>query len=158
MRIRNYIVENKDLFFDCLEKELCQNGISYVRISNEIHFQDQIIRLYDIELDKRAIINFMFSNISADERRILNSLKELQCAKKLSFEDIEIIINMQQSYENRPLIESLDTNHIKNNFYKSEELSIDNKYVREKNYQSMNKTIQKQQANRVNQKLKMYKK
>lgn len=159
MQIKNYIVDNRELFFDYLEKELCQNGISYVRIDNEIHFQNKIIRLYDIKLDKRSIINFMFSKINIEERRVLNSIKELQCAKRLGYEDIEIIINMQQSYENRPLIESLDTKHTKNIFYKPEDISNDiNQYNSEKSYHPMNKTMQKQQANRVNQKLKMYQK
>ena len=49
MRVRNFIIENRNLFMDTLEKELCIYGISYVRIDNEIHFLDQIIRFYDIQ-------------------------------------------------------------------------------------------------------------
>ena len=121
MKIRNYIVENYELLMDYLEKELCQNGISYVRIDNEIHFQDQIIRFYDIELDIEEIITWSFTKIEIEdpiERFVLNPMV---------FNNIELL---------------------------PEEKRFTNL---EKNYQSRNKFIQKQESNMVNQKLKRYK-
>lgn len=44
MVMKNYIVKNYKDIMDELERELCQNNISYVRIDNEIHFLDNIIR------------------------------------------------------------------------------------------------------------------
>ena len=121
MKIRNYIVENYQLLMDCLEKELCKNGISYVRIDNEIHFQNQIIRFYDIELDIKEIISWLFTKIEIEdpiERFVLNPMV---------FNNIELL---------------------------PEEKRFTNL---EKNYQSRNKFIQKQESNMVNQKLKRYK-
>lgn len=134
MQVKNYIVENRDLFFDYLEKELCQKGISYVRIENEIHYENKIIRLYDIELDKRMIISIMFNQIY-----------------------------IKQNYENELLIKCIDSglSNIENNGYYLKdvsEITTDNYLIKQKNYQAFNKKIQKQQANIVNQKLKMYKK
>lgn len=63
MIIRNYIVENYQLFIDSIEEELCKNGISYVRIDNEIHFLDRIIRFFDFEIHKEMIITWGFSKI-----------------------------------------------------------------------------------------------
>lgn len=48
---------------DCLEEDLCKFGISYVRIDNEIHFLDKIIRFFDFEVHKREIISWGFSKI-----------------------------------------------------------------------------------------------
>ena len=56
MKVKSYIVENYQLLMDYLEEELCKNGISYVRIDNEIHFLDQIIRFFDFEIDREMII------------------------------------------------------------------------------------------------------
>ena len=63
MKIKNYIVENYQLLMDSLEVDLCKMGISYVRIDNEIHFLDQIIRFFDFEVDIREIVAWGFSKI-----------------------------------------------------------------------------------------------
>lgn len=129
MQVKNYIVENRNLFFEYLEKELCQNGISYVRIDNEIHFEDQIIRLYDFELDKDSIILSAFNKIEV------------------------------QNYTNKILIEVIDSNLLERNFDYYKKCERDNFYnINEKNYQKINKRVQKQQSHKANQTLKMYKK
>lgn len=64
MKIRNYLVENYQLLMDFIEEELCKNGVSYVRIDNEIHFLDQIIRFFDFEVDKEIIVVWGFSKIT----------------------------------------------------------------------------------------------
>lgn len=66
MKVKNYIVENYQLLMDSIEEELCKKGISYVRIDNEIHFLDQIIRFLDFEVDKREIIAWGFSKIAVE--------------------------------------------------------------------------------------------
>lgn len=66
MKIRNFFVENREIFMDCLENELCKNGISYIKIDNEIHFLDQIIRLYDFKIDREIIIRIGFSNLEKE--------------------------------------------------------------------------------------------
>ena len=129
MKVKNYIIENRDLFFECLERELCQNGISYVRIKNEIHFQDQIIRLYDFELDKDSIIVCAF-----------NKMKE-----QLNINNMLIRITEINPFENNL------------NYYRNFK-NNNNDYINEKNYQKINKRVQKRQSNQVKQKLKMYKK
>lgn len=120
MKIKNYIVEDRELFFEYIEKELCKNGISYVRIDNEIHFQNQIIRLYDIEDDLEKIIRFAIGKLDLEKRetiRLINVLKNQR----------NILLENPETY-----------------------------YESERKYQRMNKNIQKQQSNRVNQKLKTY--
>lgn len=47
MEVRNILVPEKESFFNGLVKILGLNGISYVQVDNEIHFQDFIYRLYD---------------------------------------------------------------------------------------------------------------
>ena len=71
MKVKNYIVENCYVFIDELERELCKRGISYVRIDREIHFLDQIIRLYDFELDRDIIYSRLINEISLNKQNIL---------------------------------------------------------------------------------------
>lgn len=44
MNVKKYLVENSEYFMNELERQLCIQGISYVRIENEFHFNNQIIR------------------------------------------------------------------------------------------------------------------
>ena len=44
MNVQKYLVENSEYFMNELERELCIQGISYVRIENKFHFNNQIIR------------------------------------------------------------------------------------------------------------------
>lgn len=81
MKIRNYIVENYQILMDSLEEDLCKNGISYVRIDNEIHFLDQIIRFFDFEADKEMIITWGFSKIAFSE------IEDRFTLANLSFDD-----------------------------------------------------------------------
>lgn len=93
MKIRNYIVENYQFIMECLEEELCKNNISYVRIDNEIHFLDQIIRFYDFELDKKVIIQSQIfkPNIKIEELMVYvperNYIPEIKLEKVSRFKD-----------------------------------------------------------------------
>ena len=49
MNVKKYLVENSEYFMNELERELCIQGISYVRIENEFHFNNQIIRFFDFD-------------------------------------------------------------------------------------------------------------
>lgn len=49
MNVKKYLVENSWYFMNELERELCIQGISYVRIENEFHFNNQIIRFFDFD-------------------------------------------------------------------------------------------------------------
>lgn len=93
MKIKNYIVENYQLFMGYLEEELCKNSISYVRIDNEIHFLNQIIRFYDFELDKKEIIQSQIfkPNIKIEELMVYvperNYIPEIKLEKVSRFKD-----------------------------------------------------------------------
>ena len=93
MKIKNYIVENYQLFMGYLEEDLCKKGISYVRIDNEIHFLDQIIRFYDFELDKKVIIESQIfkPNIKKEELMVYvperNYIPEIKLERVSRFKD-----------------------------------------------------------------------
>ena len=55
MKIKTILTEQIDYTMDQIERYLCINQISYVRVDNEIHCQDLIIRFFDFEKDKREI-------------------------------------------------------------------------------------------------------
>ncbi len=48
-RVRNFIVQDLDLFLDVFERVLCREQISYVHVDNEIHCMDKILRFYDLK-------------------------------------------------------------------------------------------------------------
>lgn len=65
MEVKNILVEDKEKFLNGLLKILGLNGISYVQVDNEIHFQDFIYRLYDknssIDIsDEMAIVRVFY--------------------------------------------------------------------------------------------------
>lgn len=62
MNIKYFLTNEKTFILDLLEKELCINGISYVRIDNEVHFENNIIRVLDYVEDKRIIYNLVMNN------------------------------------------------------------------------------------------------
>ena len=130
MIVKNYIVENYREFIGELEKELCQKGISYVRIDNEIHFLDKIFRFFDFDIN-RHVIYIWFSMI--EEKKRQNGLIHLE--KYL-----------------------VDSNMIEDgyNFY-DQYLHKEQSHYQFNKYQSRNKKIQKSESNNVNQKLKKYK-
>ena len=94
IKVKNYIIENCYVFIDELERELCKRGISYVRIDREIHFLNQIIRLYDFELDRDIIYSRLINGISLKNQNILchelseciDFMPEKNNIKKLSYQ------------------------------------------------------------------------
>lgn len=129
MQVKNYIVENYRLLLDCLEMELCKNGISYVRIDNEIHFLDRIIRFYDMELDYYEIRNWILKKLINDHES-----KIKQC--KLDYDSI---------------FNSGRTRIDLSNFIPN---CKEGNYDLGNTYQHRNKYIKKQESHMVKQKLK----
>ncbi len=130
MIVKNYIVENYREFMDELEKELCQKGISYVRIDNEIHFLDTIIRFIDFDIDRKLI--YAWCSIIEYEKR-KNNLPHL--AEMLS----DDVINEKSC-----------------TFY-THDSHNESSYYGFKQYQTRNKKMQKYESQTVKQKLKKYK-
>lgn len=48
MKVKNILVYEKEKYIDLVIKELIKDGISYVQIDNELHFDDYIFKFYDI--------------------------------------------------------------------------------------------------------------
>ena len=57
MKIKYYITNDVKLIIELLERELCIRQISYVRVDNEIHFLDKIVRIIDINTVRIIDIN-----------------------------------------------------------------------------------------------------
>ncbi len=76
MIIKNILINNKEIFLDCLIKELILNNISYVLIDNyEIHFNNYIIRLYTKEELINSYKNLIIINQNENKPIIdINSL------------------------------------------------------------------------------------
>lgn len=55
MKIKNFLVEQIDHIMDEVERILCLEGISYIKVDNEIHCPNLILRFYDME--NRLVIN-----------------------------------------------------------------------------------------------------
>ncbi len=139
MKVRYYIVENCYEFIDTLERELCQKGISYVRIDTEIHFLDQIIRFLDFDLDMDLIVKLYYSKL---EPRLTN--------------DITLFTDLNQNdyLDFIPQNNYLDFIPQNNTYQQYHTKFTHNNHT----YQQLNKRMLKNQSNNVNQKLKRYKK
>ena len=146
MKVKNYIVENRDLFINCLEQELCRNNILYVKIDNEIHFLDQLIRFYDYEIDRNLIISLGFLKYEEEMKQRLAIIpatfpKVEELTSELFFSD--------KRYKSMELL----TADIQDELVMPYHTKKQNK----QDYQSRNKTTQKYESNMVKQKLKRYK-
>lgn len=58
-RVINIVVNDIDVFIECLIRELIRCDISYVQIDNEFHFLDHIYRFYDYYRDANFIKVFL---------------------------------------------------------------------------------------------------
>lgn len=146
MQVKNYIVENLSLFMDYLERELCQQGISYVKIDNEIHFQNQIIRLYDFKRNYDEMIKWF----------IMNKLQEPSQEKGVSLDNLLIIIP-EEDFDKERAEELM--NYITNMKVKpiSEISELSEFFIeRKKCYPKRNHSTLKRESIEVNQKLKRY--
>lgn len=131
MKVKSYLVKNREEFINQLEEELCKNGISYVKIGYEFHFLDHIIRFYDFEIDKRMIIDSFFIRESQKRRKqieeaMLTTKLRDKMLKKCNPNDLIVKLNYQEN--------NSSSTH----------------------YQKRTKFEQKQESNQVKQKLKRY--
>ena len=56
-RVKYIIVKEKELFIENLIRELIRQEINYVKVENEIHFLDNIVRVLDPVDDRYLIMN-----------------------------------------------------------------------------------------------------
>ena len=55
MQVKNIVINNIEIFMDELIRTLIKHEISYVRIDNEIHFDNYIYRFYELENSVESI-------------------------------------------------------------------------------------------------------
>ena len=105
--VRNYVVTDREKFCDAMASFLCKNGISYVQIENEFHFNDKIYRFYNfgegielsdmvtfVCLDKEKVLSLspnqlLFARDKDDLDRMLDPLQQdviTEC-EHIEFED-----------------------------------------------------------------------
>ena len=70
MNVKKYLVENSEYFMNELERQLCIQGISYVRIENEFHFNNQIIRFFDFDDLKILLPVLMKEELKQEYKRV----------------------------------------------------------------------------------------
>lgn len=130
MKILNKLVSNKEVFMDELEKELCKMGISYVKVDNEIHFSETILRLYTYE---ELIDGFRLILIEKSEQK-----------RKEHIELMSSILDIGRMYD---INRHLDIYcHVEQDIIKHQE-----------KYQKRTKNDYKKESQIANQKLKRYK-
>lgn len=59
MIVKNILINNFDIYIDLLVRELINLGINYTLIENEIHFDNYIIRFYEI----KDLMHFIESSV-----------------------------------------------------------------------------------------------
>ena len=57
MQIKNILVEQKEYVMSEIERFLCVEGISYVKVDNEIHSPNLILRFYEFKEYLDSMIN-----------------------------------------------------------------------------------------------------
>lgn len=130
MKVLNKLVSDKETYIDCLEKELCKMGISYVKVDNEIHFSETILRLYTYE---ELIDGFRLMLIEKSEQK-----------RKEHIELMSSILDIGRMYD---INRHLDIYcHVEQDIIKHQ-----------KKYQKRTKNDYKKESQIANQKLKRYK-
>lgn len=105
MIVKNLFVNEVDIYIDELLKELIKNEISYVKIDNEIHFDNYIIRLYD----KNEVIR-LFNESLNDKEGVFTFLNDVSN----EYKKIDINLpNYNDKYFKGKLIESPNKKNIK---------------------------------------------
>jgi len=66
MKIKRILVEEKEFVMGEIERFLCIEGISYVKVENEIHIPNLILRFYDFEKFKFDLWNEMMERESQE--------------------------------------------------------------------------------------------
>ena len=84
-RVRNFIVQDVDLFLDVFERVLCREQISYVHVDNEIHCMDKIFRFYDLKQFEEL---YGFVRFTGEEDGIVKLADPFMMSLARSSEDI----------------------------------------------------------------------
>lgn len=77
MNVKYFVTNDSILILNLLEKELCVRGISYVRIDNEVHFKNNIVRILDLDKHRKECIGLSFNKI--EKRNLEDILKKSDC-------------------------------------------------------------------------------
>lgn len=111
MQIKNILVEEKEYVMSEIERFLCVEGISYVKVDNEIHSPNLILRFYEFEeyltagmmigleqmkdptLEDLIIINERKQNIPVDNMLGLFGIIE---AEKINHRDLSVFLDVSQ--------------------------------------------------------------
>lgn len=76
-RVKNIYVDNKYLYIDTLERELCELNVQYVAINYyafyELHFLNYIYRIFDITKIKHNE-SFLLNNLDNNKDTIVTNL------------------------------------------------------------------------------------
>lgn len=130
--VLNYLLESNELrkkILDKIERKLCEEGISYVKVDNEIHFLDVMFRFIT---PSEIILVSLLDNLRTDEEEILVNVEEL-CSSNYFNQDIKIL-----PMENATCIEpTLEEHVIPNPIYtqpsnKKKQLKMQNKVLNKK--------------------------
>lgn len=99
MNVKKYFVENSEYFMNELERQLCIQGISYVRIDNEFHFNNQIIRLFDFD-DLKTLLPILMKEKLKEESLEFNQIVGNQEYEKVMpyYETRNKKMNRQESH------------------------------------------------------------
>lgn len=99
----NYLLESnelRELILDKIERKLCEDGISYVKVDNEIHFLDVMFRFIT---PSEMILFSPLDNLRTDVEEILVNVEEL-CSSNYFNQDIKEIFSSKYT-EYRPMLE-----------------------------------------------------
>lgn len=92
-RVRNFIVQDVDLFLDVFERVLCREQISYVHVDNEIHCMDKIFRFYDLKQFEEL---YGFVRFTGEEDGIVKLADPFMMSLARSSEDINIALYLNE--------------------------------------------------------------
>ncbi len=88
-KVRNYVVNDVDFLTDILEKYLCQMGEAYVRIDNEFHCFDKILRFFD----SREYIDILEEVKGVDFFTLVTSKDVASLSSALDLVDAVVVVN-----------------------------------------------------------------
>lgn len=76
MKVKNILVEEKEYVMSEIERFLCVDGISYVKVDNEIHCPNLILRFYEFKDYLDSMITIRSEDIESPSLDSLIRVKE----------------------------------------------------------------------------------
>ena len=77
MKIKTILTEQIEYTMEQVERYLCINQISYVKVENEIHCPGLILRFFDFEKDKTGIKSGLLLRWDKEQKQYKKELMEL---------------------------------------------------------------------------------